>query len=415
MDITRIGFTAGPHTDSKSAADRDRDILDIKTVLQRPAHARRVAERVLALSVAAHDAKGAYHAWTATVDAYTLGWRNYAGLGPWMRVFAELQRKFPVIPAGATEGRVIFSMLTAQMHASPDHDELTSWATRAETVLTAICDADLSVMLAAQLGLYHARRGELVKAGDLRQRMEEVANTPGLTPPAQILWRKFTATCDGLNGAHDGSLAKADEALDLADRYGLHSFDAGIYLLATYAALAIDDYDRATAYLQRMEPMHRSGRRDHWVYHHLHSLLKFHGGRFQAATAHGLKALRFATQVGDVNAQGIAHITLARAYSARHAGLGALDHLWEARTIATGAANRSLETACLFCEAQLAFAAGHERAAREALILALMRHGETGGACLPYWPRSEIAALCARAIVRCPLGDAVNCPRNAPA
>lgn len=368
--------------------------LGISTLMIRPIEARQYLQSAYQLFQQAKNHNGQYLAWTGIVDSFTLAWKDFVALDPWVLEFTKLYARNPLISDPSIAGRVVFAMMAVIMHRQPDHPDVDYWRNRAEEMVVTGVYAGQRALIGSYLVIYLIWRGEMRTAAYLVETIDPVVRNSDMAPLVRLLWhiaRSMYAWAT-LDSRH--AFIEVRAALQLAEKSSVHAFDYRVCMHGIYASFTEGNLDSARQYqIELEEAMQRSGRADPSAFHHMHSLLHLHQGNFCAAVPHSRQAILYAIETGNMFHQALAHLCAGHVFYACDAEK---DAEYETECAAEIAERAHLLTIMYFCDLNRALIALKRHAtitALEFLTRALELDRIMGGVSNPYFLRQSLVRL----------------------
>lgn len=364
-----------------------------------PADARIYFEQAFALFEAQDDASPLHLAWSGIVESFALERNDFTPMRPWLARYSALTgNRKP--PSRDIETASLFTYVLGLISTAFDHPDLPVYATRAAELLSRQSQGGQWFKGLVTLIPYYGWRGDLAEMRHIIDRLESHVRSPGARPLAQLSWYTWKCLVEGAIGNTDMSLQAVKDGLALADRTGIHVFDAQFFGYGIWGQLCADRVGTAREFLRRLAPL-IGGRRLATAYHtHYASLVTLHEGDIPRAVELGRRSVNEARESGLSLGEMAYSSGLAFAIAAQ----GSLDEATQALAAARGLAvamdSRLYVAYADLCEAYIHRARGEHEKTLVALKRAFARMRETGVTMPAYCPRADAAALCAFALER---------------
>ena len=198
------------------------------------------------------DAAGAWRSWAAMVDVRVQALDDVAPLQRALDVLPVLRARFP-FPDLATEAAVVAAALTAYSNVRARDPAVRAWEDRALEIALAAGDARVRMDVGRALAFRCAYWGtDLVRARLVLEALKPIATTPGADPAHALMWHFGEANYYAHLGAAAASREAADRGLAVAERSGVHAWDAVLLSVRIYGSLAADDVASADADLRAL-------------------------------------------------------------------------------------------------------------------------------------------------------------------
>lgn len=316
-----------------------------------------------------NDAAGIFLAWAGVVETYIYQWGDFKPLDKWIAEIETLLVKYPAMPSPEIEAKVTAGVFTALMYRQPQHPDLPIWTERLHRLIEVSPDASSSMIMGNHLLLYYTWwSGDLAKGTNLVNMLEPLSHIPDLAPLTRIAWHAIKSAHCWITADNAGCIQAVEEGLKIAEATGVHVWDFILLAQGVWGVLTSREIDKVPSMFKQMLSVMDKRR-----------LLDVCHYRYQAYTEamqcndvrqmleHAEAALRLAKEAGVIWVEGIMLPAVARAYivSGRHDE--AAEIIKQAMQIAQDIRSKTIESAALHVEAELAMEKGNESACLHAL------------------------------------------------
>ncbi len=229
------------------------------------------------------DAAGVFLSWAGVVESVVNSFEDFLKIDTWTGLLDELMKKFGAFPSPEIENRVystMFMALTMRHFSFPDYD---LWKERA------LAKADDRSRLHT---LFHVivnsiTVGNSIEAEYAINELQKLSKLPAATPFDLIAIKYAEVMHYRLNDAYGRSITAAQEALEIADRTGVHFLDFMILGNALLSAFACEDFASASSLMKRMSVLGEYLRPlDKAFYHNIVSIEGLLEGDYSKALTH---------------------------------------------------------------------------------------------------------------------------------
>jgi ATP/maltotriose-dependent transcriptional regulator MalT/DNA-binding SARP family transcriptional activator len=348
--------------------------LAVCRVLTNPLDAIPQFETAYAQFDRAGDVLGLYLAWAGAVDAIAFAMQDFSRFDVWLGRLEHLIEIHPEFPSMEVETRVIAAALNATMWRPAGRDAAVSHLVERATDLLHRCtNAAVTARLGFILYVYKVwADADDAEARSILDRLARLDKHLEGFPFERILTRHVWITHHGARGTPEAVLPALKDALEIAERSGVHTMDCMLVGLGVHACLGAGDLKNGGELLRRMEEMlrHTSAKLDHsfyWLLRAWHSALS---GDFSAALQETGVAERFERELGAVPTYTLARLCTAEYQLAggdpetAHATFSGFEAI-------PGLGHGLNRTYGRFLAADIALAFGNKAGARESVAQAL--------------------------------------------
>lgn len=215
-------------------------------------------ERAHATWLARHDLRGALRAVAAMLDVYFVQWKQWEEALHWAGQAQQLHDSLHGDYGTEADAAAIVASGGSLMFMSPDHPLVLAWYTRASELIAASDDDDFLVTLASFTMGYALWIGDMNQARSISQRALRALDRRPRQPAdlTLMIWIALVGMSDG--HACDAARRRViEEALELADKSGVHLMDFHLRFQQVQRALLLGDCDagrRAFKQLLALDP-----------------------------------------------------------------------------------------------------------------------------------------------------------------
>jgi ATP/maltotriose-dependent transcriptional regulator MalT/DNA-binding SARP family transcriptional activator len=367
-------------------------------MLSNPARGREHVIKAYEVFKRERDFTSCYRALAAILATYFFEYSTLAPMSRWLAEFHALGLDYDALPGDDVKALVAVGVWSALVVREPQHLELPLWESRMHAMLALDVDPNVKVRGAMLLAKHYWYSGQHERAWPLAGKVAGELDKPGLMPYARLVWHlllQYDAWSRG--DAPAGRLVGA-QAVELAERCGIHLLDGHLQLHAACFALAQGDVDDAAKLLMRAEEQHNPARRlEAWHLYATKAWAALLAGDHARALEHASIALDAAEPIGPppqcTALVGICHALLASGDAARLA-----PQLERLARLAASSGNRWASFHVELIAARLAQCVGDPNRAREHTAKAFAIGRRHSLYCFLYAEPKALAHVCAEAL-----------------
>lgn len=362
-----------------------------------PAEARASFEASYRSFMAVDDASGSFIAWSGVVDTYLYEWKDFVPLDFWIKEFEGLRAKYGQFPSQDMEERACASFFSALLFRQPLHPELPALAEHLRSMLQDIRDFTKKMSLSRNLILYYLWTGQVTRVGTIIDSLS-YGYKPGSDPLSQLMYLRSLAVYYFYSGRYSTALEVVEEALKLADHFGIHLLDTMLWGQGVYSSVSINDVKRAEAYLARITmSLDKVRSYDSIQYNHQASFVLLHKGEFKPAVEHARFCVQQAELTGAPILENVHRLSLFSILisSGEHKRQPAYSKklISQVRKFGQDFKSQLFEYSCLYMEALLAMRDGRDGECLELLKKIFNISKEYGLICQPFILPHEFVKL----------------------
>lgn len=245
------------------------------------------------------DFASCYRALAAILATYFFEYSTLAPMSRWLAEFHALGIDYDALEADELKALAAVGVWSALVVREPQHPELALWESRMLAMLALDVDPNVKIRGAMLLGKHYWYTGQYERAWPLVGKVAGELGKPGVMPYGQLVWHLLLqydawARGDALAGGH-----AATQALELAERCGIHLIDCHLLLHAACFALVRGDMSEAAKLLERAGAQHNPARRlEAWHLSASRAWASLLAGDHARARAHASIALDAAEPIG---------------------------------------------------------------------------------------------------------------------
>ena len=386
-----------------------------------PSEARNHFEKAFQTFTSHRNAEGTFLSWAGVVDTLIFEWDDFTPLDLWIERLEKLigMRKNRY-PSPEIEMRVAFSMAAALMIRRPDHPKIGQWLEKMLALISGCGDINLRIQAFTFAALYSFWTGDHSRGAVVMDEVRGLARSPSASPMIHLTWMWLEAAVRiWIMASPLQGLETVSEALELAQKTGVHVWDHMLFALGVYASLVQGDFAKAEGFLKSLRATLTPSRRHGYSqYHYLEAWHAFLRGKKAQAETYAETALKTAEETGYVFPELLCRFLMARALHAQGKDKEAKAHLSRAHARALQTKNAIFDYTALLIKAQIAFdlsaclpasgsrqTGGQAQADRRneeglAFLRKAMRMGRERNYVSPpwWWHPEAMAMLCAKAL-----------------
>jgi hypothetical protein len=365
--------------------------------LQDPAAGIAAVEEAHVAFARSRDDQGTWRSWATAIDLRFLALDDFAPIARGLEALPSLLERH-AIPDAATEAAVVASALTAFSNVRAGDPDARVWEDRALELALAPGEPRLRMDLGRHLLVGCAYWGtNLARARVLLDALGPIATAPGADPMHALVWHMGASNYHTHLGEAAAGIEVATRGLEIAERSGIHAWDALLLSVRIYGALAEEDYTSAVRDLRTLSRAGSGGRLATCSYHYTAATVSLRRGRLAEAIEHARLAARLAEECSHPLAAGAAWTAWAAAVE-RSGGGG--PSLGAARDACRRSGYVVAEMGCELLSASAALGKGSEDEAAAALARGFAIARRTGALNSVFVSRAALAELCAFALQR---------------
>ena len=343
------------------------------------------------------DLQGQLLALATGTDTYLLEWGRFHELDGAIRDLEELCGRAPDLAALGVEAQVVPRLLNCLTLRQPQHPRIADWVERAERLIRDTADPALRILIASPLSHFYYSTGAFDRARVLLELLRPAEKHAGLTPLVRLAWYTLDAVISRNTHHFADSLAAVRTGLEYARSTGVHFLDLRLLVQGAYTALAQEDVELAREFLEPLRGrLDEAALLDLVHYNFVAACDAELRGEPHLAREYARAALRDAEESGQPFARALAGIALVHVLFA----CGETEEAWRLLAEVRGLAERIGSRVIVF----MAACARAHHAPRgtpdgEAALREAMQLGRGAGyLTTPWWRRSMMSRLCARAL-----------------
>ena len=288
---------------------------------------------------------------------------DYAPLDRWISVLEELGRTLKEFPSEEIELRFASAIFSALNDRQPWHPEIEIWENRALALAEGSSNLTLKFLTLFTEVLYRVNIGDFPKMQLALNSLKKMTLSRESPPLNQINLGLLEAYCSILTGMHEKCLKAVSAAMELSRTTGIHNYDISILCQGAMSALAFNDYQTASHFLEEMEARLSQARPwDACIYHQTKTHEALFRGDVDRAAFHSELATKFLNESGVSIFTGYDHIRNAYVRQAQGRHREASEQLAQAVAFGRRVKGPNNEYAALLAEALFAFDQGKEAA-----------------------------------------------------
>ena len=247
------------------------------------------------------DVAGIFLAWSGVVDSILSGFEDFKPLDQWISSLDQLMHDFKALPSEQIRAVVAPSMFSALVRRQPHHPKIEDWAQQALTSAEGHENISAKIQILIPLAIYRMYIGDTRKTLLAIHQIQQLSQSPDAPPLALLAARFAEAMYYSLSeGSHEKCLQAVSDALDLAQRTGIHRLNHMLSGQAVGSALNAGDYKTAEELLDKMALPARSFKPWEACFYHL---LKTRAGLLKGdprqASLHAEMALKLSEDAGS--------------------------------------------------------------------------------------------------------------------
>ncbi|MCJ7493259.1 MAG: hypothetical protein MUP68_03350, partial [Deltaproteobacteria bacterium] len=345
-----------------------------------PSQSQTYFEKAFELFKNGEDVAGIFLAWAGVVASILSGFEDFKPLDQWISTLDKLRHDFKVFPSEQIRTVVASSMFQALVRRQPHHPEIEDWAQQTFESAEGHENVSVKIQTLIPLAIYRMYIGDTRKTLLAIHQIRQLSQSPD-APPLALLAARFTEAMyyHLSEGSHEKCLHAVSDALELAQRTGIHRLDHMLSGQAVGSALNAGDYKTAEELLDKMAFPGRSFKPWEGCFYHL---LKTRAGLLKGdprqASLHAEMALKFSEDTGSPISSVRCHLASAHAMHELGKGQEAKKHLAHTFRIARQINAKNSEFWALLAEALFALDRGKEASALTSLQKALTIGKEEG-------------------------------------
>lgn len=360
---------------------------------------RKYLEKAFEVFHGERDEAGVFLAWSSIVQSLVLGFDSVTIHDKWIALLDKLVPEFGRIPRGEIETNVASSMFSALAMSKPGHPDFSTWQKRAVMLAVRSTDINLRINTFFQLVCYFQHKGDFNKAALTLEKLKVLSRSRAISPFGLIIIKTAEVMQYNFTAEHKQCLKAAEEAMNLANQTGVHTFDATIMGYIVWSSIGMQDFATARKYLEQMESFVGKFRLfDSYFYNFLKGFEALENGDLLSASGRAEQALVLDHFIGAIITKPSANFQYAQIRHELGDRKGAMKHLLFARNSFKEFKSGVFEFMCLLAEAQFALGRGEEK---EALVL--LRRAMAIGREHQYvhtylWRPAVMSDLCVKAL-----------------
>jgi DNA-binding SARP family transcriptional activator len=328
------------------------------------------------------------------VDTVITEWGDYKQLDPWIQVLDDILEKHANRLSRKIQAKAEYALFIALMWRQPQHHYLKFLEKRMFELLQSDADPHFRIMVGNYLLHYISWKGDMFQARIVVTHIRNLALTFELSPLVFIIAKINVSIYQWFVADYKGCVETARQALEVAERNGVHMLDNLIMAQEVYARLSLHTSASAGPILDKMSRILSSTRHlDISHYHFLRSVYHLQIGNHDLALRHISESLRAAETMGTPFPEGLNCITAARVHIMRGDFTKARDFNERAKKIGTAMNSIILRMLSLFNEAFLSMNTNNSGQTRKCLALAVKLQKENNLINFPTWHDAFIQDL----------------------
>jgi LuxR family maltose regulon positive regulatory protein len=342
---------------------------------------------------------------SGAVDTIVFEWNDFTLLDRWIGWLDDRLQRDSSFPSIEIEARVASSMAGALLYRQPYHPRIKEWMERALSLCQEAEDVNLRMKANLSTLSYYAWIGDLSNCNRVAEEIRKIARLPTSSPLMVLTWKWIESLIyNRTAGSSELSLLSISEGLEIARKQGVHVWDHMLLAQGVYASLNRGDMAMAGEFLKKMEmTLEKNRRHGLCQYYYLVAWCSLLANDISRASFHAETALRLADETGVYFTKILCSLLMAQVLYEKEEYQKATSQLSLAKELIRRSGSAMLEYMRLVKEAQFAIdrgTANAEKQGLEALRSSMelgQKHGYAG--LFPWWQRSIMARLCAKALV----------------
>jgi ATP/maltotriose-dependent transcriptional regulator MalT/DNA-binding SARP family transcriptional activator len=215
------------------------------------------------------DFTSCYRALAAILATYFFEYSTLAPMSRWLAEFHALGIDYDALQSDDLKALAAVGVWSALVVREPQHPELALWESRMLAMLALDVDPNVKIRGAMLLGKHYWYTGQYERTWPLVGKVAGELAKPGVMPYGRLVWHLLLQYDAWARGDAMAGGNAATQALELAERCGIHLIDCHLLLHGACFALARGDTEEATRLLERAGAQHNPARRlEAW---HLHA------------------------------------------------------------------------------------------------------------------------------------------------
>ena len=187
------------------------------------------------------DFASCYRALAAILATYFFEYSTLAPMSRWLAEFHAFGIDYDALPGDDVKAVAAVGVWSALVVREPQHPELPLWESRMHAMLAFDVDPNVKVRGAMLLGKHYWYTGQYERAWPLAGKVAGELDKPELMPYSRLVWHLLLLYDAWSRGDAAAGRLAATQALELAERCGIHLIDCHLQLHAACFALALGD------------------------------------------------------------------------------------------------------------------------------------------------------------------------------
>lgn len=262
--------------------------------------AREYYEKAYQVSKEHQDIPVIVSSWCGAVLTYAYAWSHYQGLDVLIEDIDEISRS--IQEHQLTEMQAMFEshVFIALMLRQPQSPLLTHYADRVWDLIVHQHNPQIIMLMTSHLLNYLTWwRGDINRSSILIDILSRSQGENGTQPLIVLTGKTILSSYLTTIGNHDECIAAVDDAINIAESQGIHTWDIFLCTSGTMASLSINDLERAELFLSMMlSCMDETRILEYAVFYYLKSVFELHCGMPERAKEYAIIAEQKAAQAG---------------------------------------------------------------------------------------------------------------------
>ena len=186
-----------------------------------------------------------YRALAAIITTYNFEYSTQAPMSRWLAEFHALGMEYEAISDANVKAIAAVGVWSALHIRAPQHPDLVLWESRVHALLALDGDPNLAIRAAMLLGKHYWYTGQHPRIWPLAERVARALEQPGVHPYSRLVSYLLLVYDAWSRADPDRGRQATTQALEVAERSGVHLIDCHLQLHAACFALARADADAA--------------------------------------------------------------------------------------------------------------------------------------------------------------------------
>ncbi len=240
------------------------------------------------------DEPGIFLSWTGMAESIWFSFENMTQMDHWIPELSRVKKEFRNFPSREIEAQVSSVMLKLLIAREMKHSEFDEWKNRA----LSLGDVNTRIDALTNLTAYHVFLGDIAKAANTLHSLRDLLRTAQVSSLQHIAAKLHESLFRFFEGSCERGLEIATDALEMADRTGIHVLDIMLVGNGIVIAFNFGKKDALNTLFARL-PAHAEGLRtwDKCFYHFLKTAQAMDDRDFSSALMHAEESVKYADQV----------------------------------------------------------------------------------------------------------------------